>query len=137
MGYGILALNAKTFRFVTDHTIARWDARSALTNIKNEIRMIRPALIQGSVLKQDELVFKNIHGELYRFKYKNNSLLRKVNSENWETLIRGLTAPPFTYLDIHKTVTTQTNSLAYIHLNLKVRHKSEAVQLSEMIYVRN
>lgn len=138
-GYGILVLNAKTFNFVTQHTIARWDARKAMNSLKNELRMMRPQNILGSAaLSPQKLFFKDIHGDICRFLYTGNGRLRRqINSGRWDVLAEELQNPPFSYLDINQHKTINKNDLAYIRIDLQVKQKSEIVQLSETVYVRN
>ena len=136
--YGIIAMNVKTFRTVTDNTVSCWDLRETLNKIKYDLREIDPTRIIGNnKLSSDALSFTTIDGHIFRFKVDGDKLVRKYDDGSWKTLIEGLRTEPFIYLDGNLKPTNSRTDLQYINVRLKTIKNDKVQELHEIIYVRN
>ncbi|GEM_PF-4623078 len=135
-GYGIVALNARTFSTVQQNTVARWDLRTAMRIVKNDLKMIDPQYISGS-LAADQIEFTGGDGHVYRYNVNSGNLQRKVDSGSWSTILSHVTSDPFAYEDQNQNTTNNKNDLVYIVIHLVTTTNGRTTTLTEKIYVRN
>ncbi len=136
--YGIVAMNAQTFKIVGDNTTAQWDLRQTLSRIKRDLQMMEPHRIIGTgKLSSKTLAFKTTDGHTLRFRRKANLFERRWDTEGWQVLLKNLQQDPFIYLDKDLNKTTDKKKLDYIHIRLAVLLNGKTVTLNEKVYIRN
>jgi len=136
--YGIVAMNARTFKTVSDNTTAQWELRQTMSRIKRDLQMLEPALILGTgKLSSQALSFKTVDGHTMRFRRKGSQFERRWDTGGWQVLLKNLRQDPFVYLDKDLNSTTDKQKLNYINIRLAVLLNGKTVTLNEKVYVRN
>lgn len=136
-GYGIIALNARTFNTVKDNTVNHWDLRTAMRIVQNDLRMLRPGGVINGTLPANHIDYHAADGHTYRYRLNGGNLQRRVDGGNWNTILSNITANPFSYEDVDHVNTVDKTKLVYIGITLKTIVNGKTSTMSEKIYVRN
>jgi len=140
VSYGVIALNARTFNSVRDNTLANWDVRRAMQILRHDIQEIRPQNLiseaDGS-LSGARLRFTSLDGNTITYRKDGEYLQRRVNLQDWLTLVSGIQQNPFQYLNISSNSTNNKNNVVFIKVTLESVQGSKTVTLEDKFYVRN
>ena len=155
IAYGVILLNARTFQYLSDTIVTRWDMRKAMDILRNDLQELDAKNIFGpslSLHSGSKLYFKDIDGHQVRYRYLNKMLLRKSTGwghghhhgfgfgmfGGWDVLLKNLEKPPFRFLDRDMNVTSNINKLAYIKVTFVVNNNGKApIYMENLFYLRN
>lgn len=140
IAYGVILLNAGTFKALSTEISKRWELRNAVRIMRHDFSQIDPANIFGfskSVKGQKKIFFKDIYGNRIFYQYNKGTIRRKKNSEKWEALATELKTPPFLFLDSKLTPTKNKNDIAFIKINLVAEVNGKIRKVEDTFYLRN
>ncbi len=140
IAYGVVLLNARTFKTVSDKVSNRWEVRKAMDVIRNDLQDLNPKAIFGFGKGKNankKFYFVNNQGQKVRYQFKGNKLLRRVNSGKWEVVLDNVKQSPFEFLDGSMNPTTNSNDIAYIRVNLAVNDMNPGEKLEDVFFLRN
>ena len=152
IAYGVILLNARTFKVLSDTIVTRMDMRKAMGVVRKDLQELDAQKVFGPTLHAHsgtKLYFKNIDGRQVMYRYVNNMLLRKEVGGihhgfglgiygGWDILLKNLLKQPFQFLDRNMNSTTDINKLAYIKVIFIVKNNGKSPSSMENIfYLRN
>jgi len=140
IAYGVILLNAGTFKTLSEELSKRWELRKALRIMREDFSQIDPADIIGfskSSKAGKRVFFKNLNGDKIFYKFDNGLLLRRQNSQKWEQLASGLEKPPFSFLNSKLNPTKNKKDIAFIKVNLVVKINSKTKSIEDTFFLRN
>ncbi len=139
--YGVIALNANTFKTVENNTIKRWNARNVMQMLEHDIQMISPddlTGMPGSNNPSNHLFFYNENGQLVQYLYASgNKLKRKVGSGSWSVILENVDTNPFRFLDGNSNATHTKANVRFVEVTLSQTIDSKNYTLRKKFYVRN
>lgn len=138
--YGVIALNSRTFNSVKDNTLAYWDIRRAMQILRQDIQEIRPGNLipeANGTFSTARLSFRSLDGNTITYRKDGQYLQRKVNQQNWLTLLSGVQQNPFGFFDVNSVNTNNKNNVVFIQVILEAEQNSKTVALEDKFYARN
>jgi PKD repeat protein len=138
--YGVIALNANTFKTVQDNTVKRWDARKTMQMLEKDIQMINPDKISSMPATNDPvnyLYFTNDDGKLVQYLLNAGALKRKEGSGAWSVILDNVDTNPFQFLDQSSNPTHTKADIRYIEVTLSQTIDSKNYTIKKKFYVRN
>ncbi len=139
--YGVIALNANTFKTVQDNTVKRWDARRTMQMLEEDIQMINPDKVSGMPGTNDPvnyLYFTNDDGKLVQYILNaNGELKRKEGTGAWSVILDHIDVNPFQFLDQYSNPTHTKADIQYIEVTLSQTIDSKNYTIKKKFYVRN
>ncbi|MCD6376433.1 MAG: hypothetical protein J7L94_12950 [Caldisericaceae bacterium] len=140
IAYGVILLNAGTFKTLSTEISKRWELRNALRIMRQDFSQIDPAnIISFSKSKkgQKKIFFKDIDGNRIFYQYNKGTIRRKKNSEKWEVLATELKTSPFVLLDSKLTQAKNKNEIVFIKINLVAEVNGKIRKVEDTFYLRN
>ncbi|NOX88115.1 MAG: type II secretion system protein [Calditrichaeota bacterium] len=140
IAYGVILLNARTFKTLSDQISTRWDVRKALDILREDLQELEPkkifALSKGKNAGK-KLFFKNREGDNIRYLLSNKQLKRRFGSKKWDVLLNSVQEAPFEFLDGSMNPTTKKDEIAYIRVKLVVDNGNDKISMSDLFFLRN
>ena len=153
IAYGVILLNARTFKFLSDNIVSRWDVRKTMDVIRKDVQELNAKNIIGPTLTPhngSKLYFKTLDGQKIMYHYNNKMLLRKVVGAGhhigwgvgtlggWDILLKNVLKPPFQFLDRDMNLTNDVNKLSYIKVRFVVDSGGKMpIIMENLFYLRN
>ncbi len=140
VSYGVITLNANTFKTVQDNTVKRWNARQVSQMLEKDIQMIDPDLLTGlpgSNAPTNHLFFTNDDGDLVQYLYNGSQLKRKQGSGSWSVILDNVDTNPFRFLDENSNPTHSKADIRYVEVTLSQTIDSKNYTIKKTYYVRN
>ncbi len=140
IAYGVILLNAGTFKTLSTEISKRWELRNAIRIMRQDFSQIDPANIFGfskNTKAQKKIFFKDIYGNRIFYQFNKGSIRRKKNSEKWEILATGLKIPPFLLLDSKLAPTKNKDDVAFIKIQLIAEVNGKIRKIEDTFYLRN
>ncbi len=140
IAYGVILMNAGTFRRLSDELTVRWDLRKALQIMRQDFSQIDPDNIFGFSKGKSanfKLFFKDVNGNKIFYTYQNGMLRRRQNTKKSEIIISNLKQTPIELLDSQFTLTKNKKDIAFIRVNLVVEINGKKRSLSDTFFLRN
>ena len=127
---GVIANQSESFNQVLNQTVALTDSRKVIQMLRRDIQNLTVSNI--NTMNSDEFDFTNNDGDEIVYEISGSDLIR-----NDDIILSGLTAGPFSYLNIDQETTGVQDSVKFIGVNLSILRNSESVVMEEIIYARN
>ncbi len=157
IAYGVILLNARTFGYLSDTIVSRWDMRKAMEVVRNDVQELNALSIYSSLQSGNRLYFKTIDGHKILYIYANKKVMRATTGGGWHggghgghhgwgkhyyggwnVLLDNVLKPPFLFLDRDMHTTTDINKLVYIKVQFEVQNKGQnTITLKDVFYLRN
>lgn len=126
----IIYLQVANFSQVFNRAILLAEWRKTMAQMRVDVQEIDPHNI--TMMKNNRLTFNNFDGQIIDYEYISNILNRNgVKVAEW------VQSDPFQYLDDNQNITTDSDSLNFIRITLDLSREGKAVQVSELLYIRN
>lgn len=126
----VVANQSESYSQLVGQTMGLADARKAIRSLRNDVQNM--AVSNISTMQAEQLVFADFGGNTITYNFLSGTLLR-----NGVTLVNGLVAAPFAYLDINQDTTAIADSVKFIGIDLNISNNGQALNMEELIYARN
>ncbi len=155
IAYGVILLNARTFSYLSDTIVTRWDMRKAMDVLRSDLQELNAIRIYSPLQSGSKLYFTTVDGQRVLYVYANKKLMRSSSGGGhgghghhygwgmhhfggWDILLENLLKEPFQFLDRDMHTTTDVHKLAYIKVRFAVQNEGQnPITLENTFYLRN
>jgi prepilin-type N-terminal cleavage/methylation domain-containing protein len=141
VAFGTFILNSATASRLLTESTQRWEVRKTMQVLRDDIQrsVMRNYIPETTgLLSSNRIRFVNMEGATIQYQRQASGAFRRKNgSDNWITLITGVTANPFNYYDDNLNVVADKDLVKFINVTLQVESNDVEIILQDQFYVRN